>query len=198
MFNLYTSCNFHMWEGRIYLKLSSISKIWCISVFCWTSSATLGQLGSEGGARTCTRLAVGASCVCANGTKHNAVTSMQGKRKLGSPRIQGHMQSLKDILHGRQTVNGEAARPCVPGLDFPAQPLMQTVEWVEPQSYKWRLNKKRVLTWTTFTSTKFEKSGHRRFAVYQEASGSYCCSAAQPCPTLCNPMDCSTPGFTKG
>ena len=24
----------------------------------------------------------------------------------------------------------------------------------------------------------------------------YCrCSVAQPCPTLCNPMDCSTPGF---
>ena len=24
---------------------------------------------------------------------------------------------------------------------------------------------------------------------------SYCCSAAQSCPTLCYPMDCSTPGF---
>ena len=23
----------------------------------------------------------------------------------------------------------------------------------------------------------------------------YCCSVAQPCLTLCNPMDCSTPGF---
>ena len=23
----------------------------------------------------------------------------------------------------------------------------------------------------------------------------YCCSVTQPCPTLCNPMDCSTPGF---
>ena len=22
----------------------------------------------------------------------------------------------------------------------------------------------------------------------------YCCSVAKPCPTLCNPMDCSTPG----
>ena len=22
-----------------------------------------------------------------------------------------------------------------------------------------------------------------------------CCSAAQSCPRLCNPMDCSTPGF---
>ena len=24
---------------------------------------------------------------------------------------------------------------------------------------------------------------------------SCCCSITQPCPTLCNPMDCSTPGF---
>ena len=24
---------------------------------------------------------------------------------------------------------------------------------------------------------------------------SYCCSVAQLCPTLCDPMDCSTPGF---
>ena len=24
---------------------------------------------------------------------------------------------------------------------------------------------------------------------------SFCCSVAQACPTLCNPMDCSTPGF---
>ena len=23
----------------------------------------------------------------------------------------------------------------------------------------------------------------------------YCCSVAKSCPTLCNPMDCSTPGF---
>ena len=23
----------------------------------------------------------------------------------------------------------------------------------------------------------------------------FCCSVAQSCPTLCNPMDCSTPGF---
>ena len=23
----------------------------------------------------------------------------------------------------------------------------------------------------------------------------YCCSVAQSCPTLCNPMDCNTPGF---
>ena len=23
----------------------------------------------------------------------------------------------------------------------------------------------------------------------------YCCSVAQSCPALCNPMDCSTPGF---
>ena len=23
----------------------------------------------------------------------------------------------------------------------------------------------------------------------------YCCSVAQSCPTLCDPMDCSTPGF---
>ena len=23
----------------------------------------------------------------------------------------------------------------------------------------------------------------------------WCCSVAPPCPTLCNPMDCSTPGF---
>ena len=22
-----------------------------------------------------------------------------------------------------------------------------------------------------------------------------CCSITQPCPTLCDPMDCSTPGF---
>ena len=26
-------------------------------------------------------------------------------------------------------------------------------------------------------------------------SGISCCSVAQPCPTLCNPMDCSTPVF---
>ena len=26
-------------------------------------------------------------------------------------------------------------------------------------------------------------------------SGSCCCSVAQSCPTLCNPMDCSTPGL---
>ena len=26
-------------------------------------------------------------------------------------------------------------------------------------------------------------------------STSYCCSVIQSCPTLCNPMDCSTPGF---
>ena len=25
--------------------------------------------------------------------------------------------------------------------------------------------------------------------------GAYCCSVAQSCPTLCDPMDCSTPGF---
>ena len=25
--------------------------------------------------------------------------------------------------------------------------------------------------------------------------GFYCCSIAKPCPTLCDPMDCSTPGF---
>ena len=24
----------------------------------------------------------------------------------------------------------------------------------------------------------------------------YCCSVTQSCPTLCNPMDCSTPGFS--
>ena len=27
------------------------------------------------------------------------------------------------------------------------------------------------------------------------SSSSYCCSVAQSCPTLCNPMDCSMPGF---
>ena len=164
MFNLYTSCNFHMREGITHLKLSSISKIWCTSVFCWTSSATQGQSDGKGGARTCARLAVGASCACSGWKKHYAVSSIQGKRKLGSPRIQGHMQSLEAVLHGQQAVNREAARPCVPGLDFPAQPLMQTVEWVGPQSYKWQ-DKKRVLTWTTFKSTEFRKSGHRRFAV---------------------------------
>ena len=26
-------------------------------------------------------------------------------------------------------------------------------------------------------------------------TGSFCCSVAQSCPTLCDPMDCSTPGF---
>ena len=31
---------------------------------------------------------------------------------------------------------------------------------------------------------------------YTWAGGCYCCSAApQSCPTLCNPVDCSTPGF---
>ena len=28
-----------------------------------------------------------------------------------------------------------------------------------------------------------------------EHGGFYCCSVAQLCPTLCDPMDCSTPGF---
>ena len=27
-------------------------------------------------------------------------------------------------------------------------------------------------------------------------TGYCCCSVAKLCPTLCNPMDCSTPGFT--
>ena len=32
--------------------------------------------------------------------------------------------------------------------------------------------------------------GHSSYLVL-----GYCCSVAKSCPTLCNPMDCSTPGF---
>ena len=28
-----------------------------------------------------------------------------------------------------------------------------------------------------------------------EVLGGHCCSASQSCPTLCNPVDCSKPGF---
>ena len=31
--------------------------------------------------------------------------------------------------------------------------------------------------------------------IYHDLWGSCCCSVSQSCPTLCNPMDCSTPGF---
>ena len=29
----------------------------------------------------------------------------------------------------------------------------------------------------------------------RELQANYCCSVAQSCPTVCDPMDCSTPGF---
>ena len=43
-------------------------------------------------------------------------------------------------------------------------------------------------------SLRFSRQEHRSgrsFTTYSIC----CCSAAQSCPTLCDPMDCSTPGF---
>ena len=34
-----------------------------------------------------------------------------------------------------------------------------------------------------------------RFTIQQSESAIDCCSVAKSCPTLCSPMDCSTPGF---
>ena len=36
---------------------------------------------------------------------------------------------------------------------------------------------------------------HRKHLVKEKVIGCCCCSVTKLCPTLCNPMDCSTPGF---
>ena len=33
------------------------------------------------------------------------------------------------------------------------------------------------------------------FSLWHRNGSSFCCSVLQSCPTLCNPMDCSMPGF---
>ena len=43
--------------------------------------------------------------------------------------------------------------------------------------------------WTTFSVLRSERE------LFQQQPGLLCCSVAQSCPTLCDPMDCSTPGF---
>ena len=43
-----------------------------------------------------------------------------------------------------------------------------------------------------FKTTNIER--HQSLSFY-EVFGKYCCSVAQSCPTLCDPMDCSMPGF---
>ena len=52
--------------------------------------------------------------------------------------------------------------------------------------------------WTTYIPRLIFSFSWTR--LYKEMSvlnisSSFCCSATQSCPTLCHPMDCSTPGF---
>ena len=37
---------------------------------------------------------------------------------------------------------------------------------------------------------------YEKYNIYKKANLYYFCSVAQSCPTLCDPMNCSTPGFT--
>ena len=58
----------------------------------------------------------------------------------------------------------------------------------------------RVLEWVAiFFSTRdtkiVAKLGFGHWPAWPQRLGSCCCSAAKSCPTLWDPMDCSTPGF---
>ena len=73
---------------------------------------------------------------------------------------------------------------------------MVTIVNIKPDT--WDLLRGQILMFSTHTHTKqlceVMKSlkGGCLFTLYAVV----CCLIAKPCPTLCNPMDCSTPGFT--
>ena len=52
-------------------------------------------------------------------------------------------------------------------------------------------NKKQKTKTKTTTSMFLTKS----YSAENTIQGTSCCSLTQLCPTLCNPMDCSMPGF---
>ena len=60
----------------------------------------------------------------------------------------------------------------------------------------------RILEWVAICSSRgsFQPRAWTRVPCMERRiiyhwSTSCCCSVAKSCPTLCNPMDCSTPGF---
>ena len=57
-----------------------------------------------------------------------------------------------------------------------------------------QLNRHRISTdldWNTVLPREYDE-GKKRKGI----KNTYCCSVTQSCPTLCDPTDCSTPGFS--
>ena len=67
------------------------------------------------------------------------------------------------------------------------------LEWVAisfSRGPSWPKDQTRVLESPALAGGFFTTS-----ATWEAQSCYFCCSVPQSCPTLCNPMDCSTPGF---
>ena len=89
-------------------------------------------------------------------------------------------------------------RPCSPKLQrwgFLSSPSFSTREW-QPVStlHRWRIAGPCLLlpSYGRPLVNMSSDPGHKW--ISHPSLG--CCSVAQSCPTLCNPMDCSTPGLT--
>ena len=59
---------------------------------------------------------------------------------------------------------------------------------------QWWYFGRRAESWTKIWVRMLTRHG-LSWGSFATANSSSCCSVAQSCPTLCNPMDCSTPDF---
>ena len=84
-----------------------------------------------------------------------------------------------------------AAVGTAPGCECGDLPTRQNQTGRQERRQKWRESKLEKMT--EEKPTKAVKRSREETETGNK--GCCCCSVAQSCPTLCDPMDCSTPGF---